>query len=426
MTLSNRTIRVLVSLAIALGSVCLSARAWGQFEAIALGSDLFSIGSPINTKSLEAYGKALALDADQMTAAKELLKGYRGGLVSMLQDLKKKGEAFEDAQGKDREPDKMMEQMGGLMKEAAERNKKLESGFFEDLKSLLMPEQAEKWSRVERARRREVWQKFGLMYGESVDLSGTVVRSGVDGAKVAGLGELVDAYEGELDRIMQGRERMVKDYGSKLSGKKMVGGPMAFMAPEFMKPTQDAFKAWIQDGKKLRELNKSYQRRIMEVLPEDKRLGFDAEAKRRAFPPVYRDGEAQRVLKESLRSKSLGEEKLEELRKVQGDYEREAGPINEKWSKALEARQDASGEEMMVFMMQMGRGNDDLAKAVDEARKAREDLDKKYVEKALSLLTDEQAKAVKDKANEGRRRFGPDDGPFAFDEEDLEILEMLD
>jgi hypothetical protein len=401
-------------------AVALVVPARAQIEMLGLGAEVLPMASPINTRSVDSYGRLLGLDQDQQSAAKELLKGYREGMASVLKGVKEKAEGFErEADG---DMAKMQENMIKMIKETASQMGKLESSFFEDLRVTLTPAQEARWANLERARRREIYQKIGMVYGESVDLGSMLTRASVDMAGTLGLADLIESYEADLDRTLQARQKMLKDLAAKYADKKPNAGGMGF-DPAMIKPMMDAFKDWTSDGKRIRDLNRQYARRIADVLPEASLEKFERERLRRTYPPVYRESEAQRMMTGAMKLRDLAPETKAELESASADYAREAGPLNETWTKALDAKQekvDDSNPFGMFSFFDADSGNQELA----DAAKARKALDAKVLARVEKILGEERAKKLNAEDREVRDRQR-DFGPFEFDPEDLELFEVF-
>ncbi len=414
------TLHVSMAAVLAIVLSCVTTPSVAQVEMLGLGADVLPMASPINTRSVDAYARTLGLDKDQQAAAKELLKIYRSDLAEVLKDVKAKGDAFEKEN--DDDPAKMRDTMIKLVKETAARISKLESAFFDDLRITLTPAQEAKWPNLERARRREIYQKIGLVYGESVDLGAMLQRASVETAGVPGLAELLDAYEADLDRTVQSRQRMLKDLATKWGDKKTDMNGMG-LNPEMLKGMTDAFKGWTDDGKKLRDLNRQYARRVADVLPEASREKFEKERLRRTYPPVYRESAAQRMLASALKQRDLTPELKADLESALADYARESAPLNDRWAKALDDKQekvDQSNPFGMFSYFDADSGNTE----VSEAAKARKDLDTKFRARVEKILGDKLATKL-DAEDRERRDRDREFGPFDFDPEDMELFEIF-
>src|ERR1041384_6913929 len=108
--------------------------------------------APINRRSLDEYAKILSLTHEQKEAVKSLYDGYVASHADTMKEMQK---VFQDAQEKMQDTGDFkvyQKEMPKKMQAISAKVEKLETGFYEDTKTLLSAEQQGNWPKVERHR----------------------------------------------------------------------------------------------------------------------------------------------------------------------------------------------------------------------------------------------------------------------------------
>lgn len=390
-----RRARVLVCVLAAGAAVLLPAgRAHAQFDMMGLMQ-----GGLVNKRGVNSYGKLLGFDKDQTETAVTLMEGSRAANTAAMkefqnkvQELQNKAQSSGDWQGMQKEMGEISTQMQGKLTE-------LEKQFFDDLRSICNDEQATKWDRVERLRRREQGMMFGFVSGGAVDLIALADRQKLgDKGEVK---ELLADYELSIDKPLMQLKRMQEEQAKRQKEmmEKMLKDPMSGM-DEAKKMLGEVAEI----GKEMRGINREFARKIAAVLPEDSRTEFDDEFARKSFPRVYKEVYAGKVLAAAAGLGDLTAEQKETLGQIRKSYAENARTLNEKWAKAIEAQEDKHngtfGVMMDVAMSQAMGGADDTAKEVNEAKAARKELDEKTEKRVMEVLTVPQRTKLPEKVVE--------------------------
>jgi Spy/CpxP family protein refolding chaperone len=385
------TVLIRVRSAVALAALVLllavtPARAqWGMG-----GGDPSQFTFPVSKRNVEDYAKRLAMTPEQREGALALYDGYKAGVKSVRDEMQKTMREMMEKVS-DSGDWSQMKDVGEAMKPLGEKLEKLDSGLLTDIKALLTEEQAAKFPKIERMRRRDKDLKFSFVSGTRVDLVAALESIKVNPEGEARLAEAVEAYEIDLDRALVTREQAQKDEQEK-AGKnteKMMQGDMSAVG--------DMFKRFQEIERPIRDLNKSHARKIGDLLPEAKRGAFEDEFKRRAFPRVYRESPAQKAFAAAEKLEDLTGAQKESIADLKAQYTRESGPINTRWAEAIEERDNKGFNPMEMFM---GGGGEGKENPVAEQRKARRELDRATRKKLEGVLTESQlAKLPEDKAN---------------------------
>ncbi|MBL9001187.1 MAG: hypothetical protein JNK25_08625 [Phycisphaerae bacterium] len=340
----------------------------------------------ITKRGLDAYAKLLGLDKEQKETAMTLLEGNQTATRAAMKEFQSKMEALAE-KARDEGFGVYQKDMPAISREMATKFEGLEKGFFDDLKSILTPDQVEKWPSVERYRRREQAMRFGFVSGAAVDLIAVVERTGTRPAGNTEFDETLERYELDVDRMLQNFERQAKDAQKDV----LEGGAMFDM-----QKIQGMMKSMYEGAKEVRDTNRVYARQLAGLMPEEGRAKFEAEVQRRSFPRVYRPSHTTKSLDAALKFADLTPEQKESVSALRESYQRDLAPINTRWARATEEKEDKSGGSMMVMMegFMGGAGPDDPVK---QARDARKDLDDKALAKLSDILTPAQKSRLPEK-----------------------------
>jgi hypothetical protein len=336
----------------------------------------------ISRRSLDAFSRILMLDKDQKETVVALFEGYRKDyevIQKKFRDgMKTVQEKFADTQ----DVGVFSRDMPKLGKEFSEKTEALEAGFLKDVKDVLTDEQLAKWPRVERFQRRDKLMRVGFVSGAAVDLVKIVDRVKAAPTGKEDLTPVLERYEIEMDRHLSELDSGRKDMEKKFM-------PEEGKMPDFKK-MQDAMKEIAELGKGMRETNKEYTRKLALLMDDASRARFEAEVKRYSFPRVYRPHHVIKQMEAALKWDDLDTSKKEQIAALKATWEREAGPLNDRWAKAIEARDDEAGGTFGAMMATQFGGGQELNKGVNEARQARKELDQRVKSQFENLLTDEQ------------------------------------
>jgi hypothetical protein len=349
------------------------------------------------TSRIDRYAKVLTLDAAQTEAAKSLYDAYQKETAAAG---KKMREALKDAQDQMNDGDHKAfeERMGQGMRDHAAASKKLTDSFLSDLRSILKPEQADRWPSFERLRRREQYLT-GIMSmggaapgGSTVDLFPLIDKLGIPGSLRTKVDEQLALYEIDLDRPLQDRQHHMED-----EQVQMGGGIQHFDADSFAKK-QERDRAV---DMAIREVNTRYVRQIGSVLPEDlaKKLAEAYDA--RAYRGIYKDSTISRKMAAAQKLADLSAEQKKSLQSMIDRYRKDAKVANDRWAAAQKAAEDA-GRPTGGGLMFAGPGS---VEKVDPdfaaARSSRRDVDNAAREQLEKLLSPEQLAAIPQPAPAG-------------------------
>lgn len=352
----------------------------------------------IGRESVERYADILGFDDLQRETAQMLHQDYIDKFKSASDTIEDAMMKLQEEAGKTGDWAEMMKPMGKIMLGFIDRLEKLETAFFEDLKMLAIePGQQEAFDRVERARRREEVELAGQMSvvsGGTIDLHEIAREVEVSGNEAAR--EALLAYEAEIDpvykRLIDRSTEFMRGQLERMRDMDTDDETMGWDA-EAMTEMQESMADMRELGTQGKAINARYARQIMQILPAEKQAVWDREVKRRTWPTVYRESKAERQLEAAEKLDDLTSEQQESLAAIRESYQREASPMNERWAKAIDDQQ-ADGEQSW-----WGWGGE--SSEADEVKEDREELDKRFVERVLAVLTPEQVERMPEAGDSG-------------------------
>ncbi len=329
----------------------------------------------VSKADLKKFAAVLSLDEDQFATAESLLGAFQAEHDVIAQKARKDMERirteFEDSQ----DPSVFRDEMPKVMETYQKASQSLEKQFFDDVKSLLKPEQAERWPKVERLQRRLRSLPGGMLSGESVDLIATVEQLKL-AATPPELSSILDRYESDLDKALAERDKLREE---RMSG--MMRGGFNFDMEQMRKDMAELRKA----GLLVCEVNQRYARSVESTIPEDRRAEFAQQVRKESFPRVYRDTHAAKCLKAAAAFDDLSPEQNSAVQDLAAAYERDVKTVNSRWADAIQASEAEGGGDPMAMFMGGGESG-----PVADARKAKRDLDKTTRDKLLAILDEGQ------------------------------------
>lgn len=365
--------------------VAIVALAWAAPQVRAQDDEPFDragpMALPVTNRTVEMCRRTLGFDAEQASAARSLYQGYRSAFGQATAKAHKgEKELMEKAQ-KSGDWGATAKERGQVAMDYVEEVLKLEKGLMDDLRALCTPAQGERFASVERARRRETGLLLALGIGERVDLVSMLETMKIDRAANPAVGELVQQWEMDVDRLLVEKEKMVRTGMKALIGREG--------QEDAKKDIGKFFSELSTLGGKVGETSRRAAREVQALLPEDKREAFDREIKLRCFPRIYGRSDVTSALKTAEAMKDVTAEEKTRLAEIRESYERDAQGVNARWASASEEKQRQMRDKF-IEMMEMGREQEDPADPFTAARADRRALDDRYLAKIKEVLTAEQ------------------------------------
>jgi hypothetical protein len=341
------------------------------------GSTQAAAGSMVTKRFLDRVAKVAGMSPEQAEQAGVIHDGYASAYETRR---KAHREALDEARRASEDTgdfSAFMERVPGLEKSFRDDSVSLEADFLKDVRSLLTPTQESAWPKVERMRRRDVGLPAGSISGESIDVIALVDELDLAATDRAAIDPVLESYELELDRMMVARLEGRGDREGWTPGK-----------PVDIEEMQASMAKAKEEGIKVRDLHRDAARKVEALLPEGLRASFRERVQTGSFPRVYRKGRTLRELEAAAGMTDLDQSQRSQVADLLASYQRDAAPLNAAWAKAIETSEDdgqaggAGGGVVLSF------GND--PEELQQARKARRELDEQVSKRLRSMLSDGQ------------------------------------
>lgn len=386
--MSRSLTRLLIGFGALVVVLAASAPALGQFGGF--GQDQ---GGRLSRTQLEQFGSMLELDQTQREIAQMMLEEYLDGVQTTL-DIAREASREARQEFEETRDRSVFAGLREVNEAARDRVEELESQFMGDLRMMLTPEQDEAWPRVERAHRRAKSLPRGLMSGERVDLFEIVRDLELEGEHATEAQAVLEEYELALDRVLATRDEAYAK------------GMELFRQRDF-EALQEHFEDARDSGMRVRDVHRSYARRLEAVVPEAKLETMRSAIRRASFPSVYREDRSSRALTFVNGVEGLSDEQRSQVEAIELSNERRLGEVNRKIADAIE-RNEAN---MSIRDLMRGgqRATEDGTREL--FREKREVIDR-TIEQLRALLTEDQAASMDealgagDAAEDGENRRG--------------------
>ncbi len=328
-------------------------------------------GPSVNREQLEDYADILGMDADQREIAAMMLEEYIDGVQTATDKMREAAQEarqeFEET--RDRSAFGELREIGEATQE---RLQTLEAQFMGDLQTMLTPEQAQAWPKVEMAHRRATSLPRGMMSGERVDLFEIVDTLELEGEPATEAKSVLTEYELALDRALIARNDMVEK------------GLELFRSQDF-EALQGHFEKARDASMKVRDTHRTYARQLEAVVPEEKRPALQSAVRRASFPSVYRPNRADRALAAAQSMEDLSDDQRSQVEAITQSTNRRMDEVNRKLAETIEGNE---ANMSLRDMMRGGRrGNEDGTRELFQEKR---DVIDKTIEQLKVVLNAEQ------------------------------------
>jgi len=363
----------------------------GGMGGMGMGGMQQAFEPPVNSRDLDKYALILSLDKEQTEALTALLEANQQEFNDAAKTAREQIENLREEAREARDPE-AWRAMGTQMETFRKARQKMEDSFFADFKAVLTEEQAQKFPRIERQRRREQTIGRGLMSGERVDLIRSVEDLKLTPDQVAALQPTIDLYEADLDRELITRNAVYEESQTKIREMFEAGN---------MDDMQKVLEKGREASKRVRDVNRRYARQLETMIPDDAQAKFTDEIRRESFPTVYRTTQATRAIDAAKAFADLEETQKAALDAIGENYTRELGTLNKQLEAAtLEREESLTAQDLMSRGMGGGFGGGEDG-PVGELRQKRRDLDSTTMDKLRALLTPEQIENLPKREDRG-------------------------
>lgn len=350
-----------------------------------IGDSISPTSGDISKRSMDYFCELLGLGEESMSAAISLHEGYIAERRTARADRQQEIQAVQK-QAQDEEDDSIfMKKLPEITTRIESRLKDIETRFMNDLRLLCdASDAAERWSRVERARRRETVLRLGASSSAGLDLIDIVKELKLDAEEAVAIEPLTLEYESELDRALISKQKLLDEQAS--------NGPKSLTEISIdIEAIEKSRIAMQEAGAQVAAINASHARKIGGAMGETARTRFEQLIKERSYPRIYRESKISKDITASLGFSDLSDDQRKTIESIREQYSREVVTLNDAWAAAVRA-QGAEGSDMAVSfggsmgVLSMGDEPEEIARA----RKAKKDLDSTTREKLQSVLTSDQ------------------------------------
>ncbi len=341
----------------------------------------------VDSTEIDALVEMMQLNKDTEAAVRDLFVAFQGQHQAAQEKLQ---EIFQKAQQEAQGDPSAIQAMQKKVFEYYEHQLKIRDTLFDDIKLLLTPEQSQEWPAFERLNRRDHLLDSGqnLIPGSSVDLVKVLddTRGKDAGPESPELKDMVTRYEMDLDRLLVEQRDLQADQLKEVQKLLAEGGNFLNQMDTYQKMFDESRKVQL----KVREVNEKYSRQIAGLLTEANHAEFESTYNQRANPRVYSKNYMDKAFETATGLESLTPEQVQQIAAIQAEYQREVGPIRDKWNEQMVEWQST----MKLSDMFGGQNGNAELKAQEDAKK---DLDDKYYTRLRGVLTEDQAKALPDR-----------------------------
>ena len=384
-------VRALVAGVVGASVVLLSpTTADAQFRGGWGGGEMFE--SPMPESELEKIAEMLGLDEDVRMLAESMLEAMETEFDTHRDEMR---QIMDDARDefRDTRDFTVWEDLRPIMEDFGEKREDIEAAFVEDMKMLLNDDQLEMWPKVERMRVRTRSLRNGLLSGETVDLIDLAEASSFEPEIMDSIVPVLDQYELELDRALKARNDVYEEGMSKA---------MELWRAQDMETIDKLFKDATEAAERVRDTNRRYMRQVAQLLPEGSQEAFEQAFREKSFPRVYRQSYLNTAIESAKLFDDLTVDQRDEMATLEEAYKRDAGSVNARWATAIEE------SESNRSFRSMFRGGGDDSEASREARRERRELDTRFEDQLLGILTEEQIERLPEREQRDFRERGRD------------------
>jgi hypothetical protein len=355
-------------------------------------------GDPLRVRDVERAAELVGMTEDQKAAAKTLLEGYEQQLRSMREEQQAQREEAMEAM-RDSGDTSGFQAMRDQQTKQREKQSQLETQLLGDVKALLKPEQAEKWTGVEASIRRDQRLRRGLMSGERLNVRDIIHDMKLEGDAASAAEGILQQYDVEIDRQLVARDQLM-DQPMDFRG---------FQDPDAMETMQKRMTERREASVKVRDVNKRFATQVEGVLPDGQREAFKARVQEGTYPEIFRRTSGSEAIAKAMAMPDLSPEQMEQVVKIEEDYKAKIGSWQPKAVKAWDEM-----ETQMTPDRMMGGGARDAMRPLGDLRGERRELDRTTLDALKKVLTEDQAKELPELEREeggggGGRRRAPRD-----------------
>lgn len=183
--------------------------------------------------------------------------------------------------------------------------------FLDDLRGLLTPEQAGRWTLAEREIRRLKRIGSGRVPGESTDVIGILLDVDENAASIKEVAEMLELYAVELDSAIVTRDKLIEDQGNAFR-EKINTDPAG---------AQSLWKDGLRNRMAIRDINRKYARQITPLLPAEKSEQFTKRFFEASYASLFKPTRSEQWAREAAALASLSDDQRAAAKDAIATYE---------------------------------------------------------------------------------------------------------
>jgi hypothetical protein len=259
--------------------------------------------------------------------------------------------------------------------------------FEGDLVAILTDEQQVLWPSLQRQFIRDRLLPRGRLSGETVDVMGLVEQQEFEDSVLVELVPVLQEWDVTITSALTARDdHMVENQGSMMASMRTMDTNSAL----------EVMKVQAKLAEAVRDINDSAVENIVLLLPENQSVQFDAYAKERGYPRIFRPTRTDRAYKAAMELEGLEPEILQAIMDLYDSMVIEIVYANEQ---VLEATHRWESQEqldrMNRFASRMTGGSSERVESpIQKAEDDRRTIENNFLEQLRLLLTEEQIESL--------------------------------
>jgi hypothetical protein len=279
------------------------------------------------------------------------------------------------------------EEMALLLQDQLRLKKQMREEFEGDLVAILTEEQQILWPPLQRQLIRDRLLPRGRLSGETIDVMSLVEQQDFEDEVLMALLPVLQEWDESVTPALTERDNHITENQNVL---------MSAMSTMDSTAGVDVLKTQGRLAETVRDINDNAIENIVLLLPVDKSIEFDAFAKERGYPRIFRPTRTDRAFEAAMELEDLEVDILQAIVDLYDSLQIEMAFANEQ---VLEATHRWEAQEqidrMSRWSQRMTGGSSERPESpIQKAEEDRRTIEENYLEQLRMLLTPEQIEAL--------------------------------
>ncbi|MDP7006178.1 MAG: hypothetical protein QF718_08225 [Phycisphaerales bacterium] len=361
--------------------------------------------NPARQRSQELRTKSREL-REKLESTKKL--GDEEGIGKLQEKLNKELESIREEMRQNRveqlqspESQTAFEEAALLMQDQLRIKKQMREEFEADLEVILTEDQQEFWPPLKRQLLRDRLLPRGRLSGEKVDVMSLVEQQDYDDDTLLQLLPAISEWDTNVTTALSTRDNhMVENQGVLMLSMRTLDIDSGI----------SVMKAQAKLAEAVRDLNDLAIENIVMLLPEEEAKQFDAYAKNKGYPRIYRPTRTDRAFKAAMEIEDLDSEILEAINEIYEAMTVDIAYANEQiYSATHRWESQEQIDRMNRFAQRMSGGSSERTESpMKESEDHKRDVEEDYLNQLRMLLTEEQIEMLGGLEKRTEREGGQD------------------